>query len=218
MQNPIRRTTNKCHKQLGLTLTLALLLCLTGLLGSTVFAQPQTIVKLSPSTAAISQGERVDVALRVEGVQNLYGAQVDLYFDPTKLIVKDSDPATAGTQVALGNFLSPDFVVINSVDGQAGTLSLAFTQVSPSLPVEGSGDLATITFEGVGRGSAALKWGQVILADRDGQQIQARLEATEIQIDNEFPTLTLLAGGASILAILVVLIAGGTWIARRQSR
>lgn len=216
MEDTIQHTHKQHKKQQALALALALLLTLTGLLGGAAAAQTQVTVQLLPSTTAIGRGETVDVALRVKDVRSLYGAQLDLYFDPALLIARDADPLTKGVQVTLGNFLSPDFVVFNDVDNETGTLRLAFTQVSPHPPVEGSGDLATVTFEGVGLGSATLTWGQVVLADMDGQEIIASLEGAEIQVEQRFSTLTLLASGAGILGIALASLVGWMWAARRQ--
>jgi hypothetical protein len=216
MEDSTQHVPNKYPKQPVLILVSVLLLALAALLGGTATAQSQATVKLSLSTTVIDQGETVDVALRVENVRNLYGAQLDLHFDPARLTVQDADPATEGIQVALRNFLRPDFVVVNEADNEAGTLRLAFTQVSPSAPVEGSGDLAVVTFAGVGSGSAALTLGQVILADMDGQEIQARLEGAEVRIEQGLAATPLLAGGAGIMGIALVSLVGWMW-ARRQA-
>jgi hypothetical protein len=87
------------------------------------------------------------------GRQNLYAAQAKVHFDPARLAVQDADPATEGVQVALGSLLSPDLVFAKEADNETGTLRLSLSQVSPSPPVEGGGDLAAITFEGVGSGA-----------------------------------------------------------------
>jgi hypothetical protein len=200
-----------------LTLALTLALTLSGLLASGAAGQPQATVKLVPSTAKIDHGQTVVVVLRVEGVQNLYGAQADLHFDPSRLNAQDADPEAEGIQSALGSFLSPDFVVVNEVDNKAGTLRLAFTQMAPNPPVGGNGDLATVTFEGISSGEATLTLEEVILADVDGQKINAHLEEATIQVGKEFPLIELLVGGAGTLGIVAALSIGRKRIAGRQS-
>ena len=209
------RNQYRNHRALALTLTLALVL--SGLLAGGVAGQPQATLKLVPSTTKIDHGQTVAVVLRVEGVENLYGAQADLHFDPSRLIVQDADPAAEGIQSALGSFLSPDFVVFNEVDNKAGILRLAFTQMAPHPPVEGNGDLATVTFEGIGSGEATLTWENVILADVDGKKINAHLEQATIQVGKGFPTVELLVGGAGTLAIVAALLIGRKRVAGRQS-
>jgi hypothetical protein len=201
---------------LALALTLALIL--SGLLASGAAGQPQATVKLMPSREKIERGQTVAVVLRIEGVQNLYGAQVDLHFDTARLAVQDADPAAEGLQSNLGSFLSPDFVVANEADNKAGTLRLAFTQMAPKLPVEGNGDLATVTFEGIGSGEATLTWEKVILADVDGQEINAHLEEATIQVGKEFSIVGLLIGGVGTLGIVAALLIGRKRVAGRQSR
>jgi hypothetical protein len=191
---------------LALALTLALVL--PGLLVSVVAAQSQVTVKLVPSTSSIDRGQTVAVVLRAEGVRNLYGLQADLHFDPARLAAQDADPAAEGIQIAVGSFLKPDFVVVNEVDNETGTLRLAFTQMAPNQPVEGSGDLATINFEGTGNGEANLTWGQVILADADGQEIEAHLEGAQIRVGKEFPILGVLSGVAGLAVVVGALLIG----------
>jgi len=215
-QNERAHDPYRNHRALALALTLAL--ALSGLLASGVAGQPQATLKLVPSTTKIDHGQTVAVVLRVEGVHNLYGAQADLHFDPSQLTVQDADPAAEGIQSALGSFLSPDFVVFNEVDNKAGTLRLAFTQMAPHPPVEGNGDLATVTFEGIGSGEATLTWENVILADVNGQKINAHLEQATIQVGKGFPTVgLLLAGGAGTLGIVAALLIGRKRVAGRQS-
>lgn len=209
-------TNNRCTKQPSLALAL-LLLALTGLVAGTAAAQPQAILKLVPSAPRIEQGEAVDVALRIEDVQNLYAAQAKVHFDPARLAVQDADPATEGVQVALGSLLSPDLVIANEADNETGTLRLAFTQMVPRPPAEGSGDLASVTFEGIGDGAVDLTWSDVILSNGDGQDIDAHLEGAEIQVKGELPGNMLFAGGVGVASIVLVLLAGWMWATRRQS-
>jgi hypothetical protein len=217
MKNQNQHAHNGHKKQPSPALALALLLALTGLLAGTANAQPQVVLKLSPSTTRISHGETVDVALQVEGAHNLHGAQAKVHFDPARLAVQDADPTAEGIQVVLGSFLSPDFVVVNKADNEAGTLRLAFTQMTPRPPAEGSGDLATITFEGIGNGAADLTWSDVILSNGDGQGIDTHLEGAEIQVEGELSTSILLAGGVGIAGIALVLLAGWMRVIRRRS-
>ena len=211
------RAHDPYRNQRALALALTLALALSGLLASGAAGQPQATVKLVPSTTKIDHGQTVAVVLRIEGVQNLYGAQADLHFDPSRLTVQDADPAAEGIQSALGSFLSPDFVVVNEADNIVGSLRLAFTQMAPNPPVEGNGDLATVTFEGIGSGEATLTWENVILADVDGQKINAHLEETTIQVGKELPIVGLLVGGAGTLGIVAALLVGRKRVAGRQS-
>ena len=62
-------------------------------------------------------------------------------FDPAVLEVVDANPAQDGVQIVPGSFLKPDFVVRSLADNAAGTIWYASTQVSPTLPVSGTGVL-----------------------------------------------------------------------------
>ena len=73
----------------------------------------------------------------------------------------------------LNTFLQPDFVVRNTADNTAGTIRYAATQAFPNLPVDGSGPVARITFQGLQPGTFTMTWGTVELADVNGGLIQA---------------------------------------------
>lgn len=90
---------------------------------------------------------KVDIV--AENVADLYGAEVKLKYDPGTLAIQDADPDRDGLQIAEGDFLSAaqGFVVANQVDERAGTITYALTLLNPAPPVNGTGPIATITFE-----------------------------------------------------------------------
>ncbi|MCB0162981.1 MAG: hypothetical protein KDI79_02070 [Anaerolineae bacterium] len=116
------------------------------LTSSVVFAQEEANIYLQ--SAETPEG-RVKVDIMAENVTDLYGAEIKLRYDPTILAVQDADPGRDGLQITEGEFLpaSKGFVVANQVDDQAGTITYALTLLNPTPPVNGSGIIATITFE-----------------------------------------------------------------------
>ena len=159
------------------TLGLLLLILPAGALAG---AQP-AIVRPDPLLVILPVGGTTTVRLYVEDVQGLYGADVQLTFDPAILEVVDADPATAGVQIEpLDTFLKPDFLLrrraCNTVGTncpEAGTIWYAATQVNPSEPVDGSGALARITFKRLQPGDAALAVTHHELVKRTGADIPA---------------------------------------------
>lgn len=162
---------------------------LTAVLGGLLFvtvasAGLSTVVRPNPLLASAAVGDSLVVTLYVQEVQNLYGADVRLSFDPTVLEVRDDDPSVPGVQIRpLTDFLKPDFVVkakaCNVVDpadpdcAVAGRVGYVATQVNPSLPASGSGPLAAVTFKRLQAGGTSLTMDRVELADRDGNAISA---------------------------------------------
>ncbi len=99
----------------------------------------------------------VDVLLA--DVVDLYGAEVQLHYDPAQLAVQDANPRLPGVQITPGSFLASEdrFVVANIVDTEAGDINLAVTLLKPAPPVSGEGVLATIAFEVLGAGPYAVE-------------------------------------------------------------
>lgn len=107
----------------------------------------------------------------------LFGAQVDLEFDPAVLQV-------VGTQVTPGSCPKPDFVASNIVDNGAGSISYAVTSLFPTPPCDG-GVMASFQFKvlptAVG-GSTKVQFTSVILADDDGVEIPATANDLNLEI------------------------------------
>jgi hypothetical protein len=105
------------------------------------------------------------VTVQLEDVTDLYGAEIQLQFDPAQLKVRDEDPRLAGVQIAPGPLLAFDdrFVAANNVDLQTGQVNFVFTLLKPALPIKGEGVLATIVFEVTGNGPFEIKVSQAKL-------------------------------------------------------
>jgi LysM repeat protein len=169
------------------------LLCLVALAsvlpGAQVLAQTSSVV-LIPVSQTIAVGETTTVTLRANNVTSLYGYQVELAFDPAVLQVVDQDSAKTGVQVALGSFLSPDFVQQNNADNSTGRITCVVSQLAPTQPVTGSGDLLVITFEGKANGQSTITYTDLKLAKSDGTEIVAVTETAEITVGTGGPTAT----------------------------
>ncbi|MGB9594354.1 MAG: cohesin domain-containing protein [Anaerolineae bacterium] len=149
-------------------LIVALLLCLLGVSQSGA-AQPEPaaqtpLVRLSPTLLVVPIGDTSCMDLRVEDVENLFGFETIIRFDPSRLAVVDASPGTPGVQISVGPFLQPvnpgNWYVINSADNASGTIRLAITLFAPEAGQSGSGTLATICFRGLNRGHSAITLSQ----------------------------------------------------------
>jgi hypothetical protein len=94
----------------------------------------------------------VDVA--IADVTDLYGAEIQLTYNPAQLQVQDANARLEGVQIAPGPFLVAEdrFVVTNKVDPQSGVITFVVTLLNPAPPVSGSGVLATVAFDIIGSG------------------------------------------------------------------
>jgi len=135
-----------------------------------------------PAPQQIEGGQTTIAEIRVENIAGLWGAEIELRFDPALLQVQDAAPGVEGVQIQTGSFLSPDFVAENKVDNAAGIISYALTQLAPREPVSGSGQLASITFQGVNQGNSDLTFSVVKLATNQGQPILAVSQGSQIVV------------------------------------
>jgi hypothetical protein len=155
-----------------LILLLSAAILTSGLSLSHVFAT-NTTAQLTPAYQNIAVHQTATVTFHVQNVENLYGYQVAIVFDPTILEVIDADSTKPGVQVNLSTFLQADFVQQNSADNGAGAIVCVISQLAPSAPVNGSGDLFTITFRGKAQGVSNVSFTDLKLAQASGMEISA---------------------------------------------
>ena len=157
-------------------------ICSLGLSGR-ASAQSTALVHPVPSPASVEAGQTVAVQVRIDDVQNLYGFDIRLGFDPSTVEVVDEDAGAEGVQIRPGDLLKSDFVVRNLADNAAGTVWYALTQLNPSEEVSGSGVAFTVTFRGKLAGaSSPLTVVYQKLATRSGDQIPASTANGEIRV------------------------------------
>ena len=101
----------------------------------------------------IPAGQTAPLPVNVSDIQGLYGFEIHLSFDPAVVEVVDADAGTPGIQVKVGDFLAPDFVVLNRADNQTGKIDFGLTQMNPHEAKSGSGTLFTISFPGTDDGA-----------------------------------------------------------------
>jgi hypothetical protein len=149
-----------------------------------------TTAQLTPATQTVSVGETTTVALAVQDVENLYGYEVEIAYDPAVLEVVDADGSAAGVQVALGSWLEADFVFQNEADNTLGTIACVLSQLSPRPAVSGSGELLTITFRGVAAGTSEVRFTDLTLANKDGILISSTSQDAQIEVSDGSPPAT----------------------------
>lgn len=142
-----------------------------------------TFVRVKPADGNYRVGDQFDVEVWVEDVSSLYGADVQLSFDPTRLAVLDANASLPGVQVApQPDLLVPDFVVRREADNVTGTVWYAATQLNPRPPASGSGPLFSFAFEVLARGTTMLVVQDCTLSTRDGEPISASATGAQFSL------------------------------------
>jgi LysM repeat protein len=159
---------SKIWRLLGIVL--ALLVVTVSGLRYPVFAQSGTVVRVVPTSSSVHVGDIVLVEVQVQNVNDLFGPELHISFDPNVLEVLDANAGQAGVQIGHGDFLSPDVEAVNDVSG--GTIHYAISQLPPNQGVNGSGTLARITFKGKAEGTSSVTLQNVILADSAANAIE----------------------------------------------
>ena len=195
--NKIRNNLNTLQRQLGWTglrvatrLTIAcLLLSFFGSSGlaTTGPANGPTTVSINPASQEISLGATGITDVMVEDVTDLYGVEFEITFDPTLVEVVDADPGKPGVQIQPGDFLSPDWLLENTVDNDNGTIAYALCQLNPSLPQSGDGVLAIITWRGKVMGTSPITFTHVQLGAPGGVPIPSSTQDGEITVGEPSP-------------------------------
>lgn len=141
----------------------------------------QLVVK--PPIGSFEVGEIISVEVWVEDVTNLYGVDIRLAFDATRLQVLDANPNIPGVQVTpRADLLSPDFVLRQEANNEEGTVWYAATQINPTPPASGSGALFAFQFAAVSAGTAVVEVTNGQLVDQNGDPISPQINGALYQI------------------------------------
>jgi hypothetical protein len=119
-----------------------------------------TKVAVNPETTNAILGETITINITLSNVQNLYGVDVTLQWDPAALTIQN-------VNLRLGVESHPDgilhetpsaeiFVQNNTMDQENGEYHLVATSVAPAPSFSGSGNIAIITFNVTGTGHSEL--------------------------------------------------------------
>ncbi len=164
-----------------------------------------TLVWLDPATLDLAPGDVGTLDVRVENVAHLAGAEVHLAFDPVLLEAVDADPSAAGTQIAHGDLLSPDFIAQNDADQRVGTVDYAIACLPADQEVSGSGVLAHITVRALAEGETLVSLNGVLLADSDGQPISVETESGVVVVRRPGPSPVVLI----LIGLVAIAVAAG---------
>lgn len=202
-----------------------------------IWAQPKAaaiaqggdvILRPDPLSLGLTPDARARVAIVLENVEDLYGLEFHLAFDPNVVEVMDADPAKEGVQIEPADWWKDGFVAVNNADNMSGRIAFAATLLNPARPVSGNRAVAVIIFRARKAGVSALSIESAILSTREAEEISyteqkggigvnpsgqapdvsAIAEPTESSTSSVKPGRVVLAG----VAILAFLIALGVFI------
>jgi hypothetical protein len=138
--------------------------------GVNVTMQSGVVIKLEPASTTLNVGETVKVSIVVENVTNMNGIDVQVKFNPAVLQAQDGNSGSDGIQLeAVTSFLPPDFPVKNEIDNGAGLAHYAVVLLTSS-PANGTGTVASITFEAIADGASELTFINSDLVSADNAQ------------------------------------------------
>jgi hypothetical protein len=140
---------------------------------------PATL-SFAPPPATLPSGQQATYVLGIAGAQRLFGADIEVSFDPAVASVVDADPAREGVQVTILPFLDPGFVVFNVADNAAGKVRVTYTQVAPKAAANGNGSLISIDLKATGGGDPKLRVSAALLAREDGLPQPVTLPSTGV--------------------------------------
>lgn len=134
--------------------------------------QQSTTATITGEDLVIENCETIDLFIRLENVTDLYAVDVKLEFDPEIVEVVDLDPEQEGVNLEpVNELINAAFWAFNEVDNETGKIHYATTQYNPSVPANGSGDIARIRLQTKGIGSSTIAITEATLSDRDGYLI-----------------------------------------------
>lgn len=155
-----------------------------------VSAQQSATLRCRVDKTTVAVDNNATIFIEVIDVADLYGYELTLKFNGSRLHFVDADSGKTGVNLQVGDFLSPDFVVLNEVNNGTGQANLALTQLSPSQAVNGTGEMARATLVGVAAGMVSFSFADVVLSDPAGVAIPATLQGCSIEVTGGNATAT----------------------------
>ena len=135
---------------------------------------PATKLVLRPAEVVTQQGATFTVQLELENVQNLFSAPFRVKFDPQLLRLNE---------IQAGGLLSGDgkqIAFTRNILNDAGEAIVTLNRIPGSGGVNGSGTLAVLTFQAVGRGVTTVSFPGLLLRNYQLQPIP--VEAPQLSV------------------------------------
>jgi hypothetical protein len=140
------------------------------------------VVRIDPASLLIGIQQTGVTSVEAADVENLFGVDLHITYNPNVVEVVDADPTEEGVQVGLGAlFDGVDFLVVtNQVED--GVIDFVATRQAPSPVFSGTTSIIDITWLGQGAGQTDVVIMQADLANPDGQPLEVAVENGQIQV------------------------------------
>jgi len=148
-----------------------------------VTQESHAVLRFAPPALELMPDAQGTVDILVENVQNLYGLEFQLAFDPNIIEVIDADPDEEGVQIKPADWWKDGFVAVNNVDNGSGRIDFAATLLRPALPASGNRVAATISLAARKTGVSSLSVESAILSTRNAEAISYTKQAGEIGVN-----------------------------------
>lgn len=173
------------------------------LLITPALAQSEPDATLTLENVPLQDEKLLVVNIHLSNITDLYGAEVQLTYDPARLRVRDDNRRLEGIQISPGPLIAGDdrFVVNNQASPDSGDINFAFTLLKPAQPISGEGVLATVVFEIVGDGPYRVEVASAQLVSASLAPIDAQISGLELANGSSHAALDMTAPAATIRSL-----------------
>ncbi len=164
---------------------------------SLIFALPvraqSARLHTDPLSLEIKAGAQGNISIVFDHVEQLYGLEIHLSFDPAVIQVMDANASIDGVQVSRAAWLEDALIAVNKVDNDQGVIDFAATLLRPAQPVSGRKTVLTVRLQGVTEGTTRLSIEDASLVNYEGMMIPTEIQSGFINITSggKLPTLGL---------------------------
>jgi len=124
------------------------------------------------------------VNIQIDDIENFYGNQLEITYDPTIIEVVDAYSFQPGVQIQHGDFLTPDTVIKNIADNATGLIKYSTSLQGNKPGIDGSGILAQIAFRGLVSGTSPISLTSVTLSDPQSVAINVTEKGGQIVVQS----------------------------------
>lgn len=109
------------------------------------------------------------IEAHVEGVDTVYGMEVELYYPSDSLVPIDLSPSAAGPQIIRGDFFDEGaYEITNNIDVRSGRIRYGLSLLKPAEAVSGNGMLFKLGFKTQSNDAVAMEVAKIQFGTQQG--------------------------------------------------